>query len=233
MRLSVGTDAGNMGQGGSMSALDRYVVRKFEPERDLEGAYKAFVDGFNHILWPIIKHADRAMVEDIILTAHRMGVATYVAEADGEARGILVGALPSETREFLRQGLLINSFLWRWFFGAGRGMARPFARACARRVLIGFLPFIYRHPLSPSTETLLLTSQAEYRGGIGRVMMDAWVADSKARGYRRTTVGTDTKLSWDFYERYGFAKARSFNMTAYHYSLPDDTVTGLIYSLDI
>ena len=59
-----------------MSALDRYVVRQFEPERDLDGVYKAFVDGFHHILWPIIDHADRWMVEDLILNAHRMGVVT-------------------------------------------------------------------------------------------------------------------------------------------------------------
>ena len=51
--------------------------------------------------------------------------------------------------------------------------------------------------------------------------------------FTKTTVGTDTKLSWDFYERSGFTKVRRFNMTAYHYSLPDDTVTGSIYSLDI
>lgn len=216
-----------------MSALDRYLVREFDPERDLDGVYRAFVEGFRHILWPIIDHADRSMAEDMIMATHRMGVATYVAEADGEARGVLVGALPFEAREAVRQARVAAPVIWKWFFGDGRKKARPLARAHARRVLIGYLPFMYLHPMSPSTETLLLTSQNDYRGGIGRVMMDAWVADSRARGYRKTTVGTDTKLSWDFYERYGFTKARSFDMTAYHYSLPDDTVTGLIYSLDI
>jgi GNAT superfamily N-acetyltransferase len=216
-----------------LSALDRYLVRPFEPERDRDGAYRAFVQGFHHILWPMIDHAHRSMVDDAILTAYRMGVATFVAEADGEARGILVGALPTEPRELAKQVGLFCSYVWKWFFGAGRGMARPLARAHLRRVLLGYTPFVYFHPMRPSTGTLMLTSQSDYRGGIGRVMMDAWVAESRSRGYRRTTVGTDTKLSWDFYERYGFSRVRSFNMTAYHFSLPEDTVTGLIYSLDI
>ncbi len=216
-----------------MSALDRYLVRPFEPERDRDGVYRAFAEGFHHILWPIIDHAHRSMVDEIILTAYRMGVATFVAESDGEARGILVGALPTEPREFAKQVGLFYSYIWKWFFGAGRGKARPLARAHLRRVLLGYTPFVYLHPMRPSTETLLLTSQSGYRGGIGRVMMDAWVAESRSRGYRCTTVGTDTKLSWDFYERYGFSRVRSFNMTAYSYSLPEDTVTGLVYSLDI
>lgn len=213
--------------------LDAYTVRRFEPERDLAGACDAFVSGFHHILWPLIDHADRCLVEDVILTAHRVSAATYVAEADGEARGILVGGLPFDNREAARMVGSGLSFLRRWFAGPNRAKATPFARACMRRVLIGYLPFTYRHPWSPSTETLMLTSQKEYRGGIGRVMMDAWVAESKALGYHKTTVGTDTRLSWDFYERYGFCRVREFNLTAYQYSLPDDLVTGYIYSMDI
>ncbi|MBU1670658.1 MAG: GNAT family N-acetyltransferase [Actinobacteria bacterium] len=216
-----------------MSALDTYMVRRFEPERDLAGACDAFVSGFHHILWPLIDHADRSLLEDMILTANHMSAATYVAEADGEARGILVGGLPFENRRAARMMGTGMSFLMRWFAGRNRAKATPFARACLRRVLVGYLPFTYRHPMSPSTETLMLTSQKEYRGGIGRVMMDAWVAESRALGYHKTTVGTDTTLSWDFYERYGFSRVREFNLTAYDYSLPGEEVTGYIYSLDI
>jgi len=216
-----------------VDALDRYLVREFDPRGDLDGACRAFIEGFRHILWPLIDHAERAMVEDIILAMHRMGVVTYVAEADGEARGILVGGLPFEAREAARQVFVAASVIWKWLLGRGRVMARPLARAHFRRVLIGYLPHIYRHPWSPATETLLITSQSGYRGGIGRAMMDAWVAESRGRGYGKTTVCTDTQLSWDFYERYGFRRARSFDMNAYHYSLPEETVTGLIYSMEI
>lgn len=215
-----------------MSALDVYTVRQFEPERDMEGAYKAFVGGFHHILWPIIEHAE-GMVEDIILTFHRMGVRTYVAEADGEARGILVGGLPFEAAQLVQAAGLGAALAWRWLAGGRRQDATPFARACLRRVIIGYSPFEYLHPMTRSTETLLLTSQPEWRGGIGKVMMDAWICESRARGYVRSTVCTDSELAWDFYERYGFERVREFAMSAYRYSLPARDVTGYIYSLDL
>ncbi len=215
-----------------MTALDVYQIRPFDPERDMEGARKAFVSGFHHILWPLIDHAD-GLVEDIILTFHNMGVASFVAEAEGEARGILIGGLPFETRYLIGDVKVGVSFAWRWLAGGRRRCARPFARACLRRVIIGYLPFEYRHPLARSTETLLLTSQKEWRGGIGRVMMDAWVEESRARGYTRSTVCTDSQLAWDFYERYGFKRVREFPCSAYYYSLPGENVTGYIYSLDI
>lgn len=215
-----------------MSATNIYLVRPFEPARDMDGVRKAFQGGFHHILWPIIEHAD-GMVDDIILTFHRMGARSYVAEAEGEARGILVGGLLFEPGPLLRAAGLAAGLGWRWLAGARRGDAQPFARACFRRVILGYAPFEYLHPMTRSTETLLLTSQAEWRGGIGRVMMDAWVADSRRRGYRRSTVCTDSQLAWDFYERYGFRRVREFDMSAYHYSLPGRDVTGYIYSLDL
>jgi GNAT superfamily N-acetyltransferase len=215
-----------------LASLDVYKVRRFDPATDLEGASRAFESGFRHILWPLMDHAD-GLVEDIILTFHSMGVATFVAEGEGEVRGILVGGLPFETAWFLRDVRSAGGLLWRWFGGDCRQRARPFARACLRRVIIGYLPFEYRHPLAPSTETFLLTSQREWRGGIGRVMMDAWLEESRSRGYRRSTVCTDSQLSWDFYERYGFKRVREFPLSAYQYSLPGEDVTGYIYSLDL
>ena len=100
-----------------MTALDVYQIRPFDPERDMEGARKAFVSGFHHILWPLIDHAD-GLVEDIILTFHNMGVASFVAEAEGEARGILIGGLPFETRYLIGDVKVGVSFAWRWLADA-------------------------------------------------------------------------------------------------------------------
>jgi GNAT superfamily N-acetyltransferase len=211
--------------------MDRYRIRTFEPERDLEGAYRCFVQSFHHTLWPIIDHAERRFVEDLILILYEMGNTTYVAEAAGEARGILVGGFPFRGGGFLREMGLTLRFLGR--VHRGRYRMRPLARATFRRVITGYLPFLYKHPLSPSTETLLLASQNSYRGGIGRAMMDAWVNESRTGGWKRTTVCTDSTLSWQFYERYGFLRVRSFDLHAYHYSLPAENATGYIYSLDI
>ena len=56
--------------------------------------------------------------------------------------------------------------------------------------------------------------------------MDAWVEESRARGYARSTVCTDSQPAWDFYERYGFKRVREFPFSAYHYSLPAEDVTS-------
>ncbi len=189
------------------------------------------MDGFHHILWPVIDHAEQKVVKDLILSMSRMGNKTYVAEAEGEARGILIGALPFEVSTLVKEICLLSSLLIR--LSNGSYSMTPFARANIRRVFSGFMPFIYLHPVSPSSETMLLTSQKDFRGGIGRRLMDAWVSESLLRGYKRTTVCTDSKLSWDFYENYGFKRVREFKLKAYDFSLPGENVTGFIYSMNI
>ncbi len=206
---------------------ERYLVRRFQPSKDMEGVYDSFVSGFHHILWPIIDQAETRLVEDIILAMHGAGDYTVAAEADGEARGILVGCFPFR-RDLARKARALESFIAR--FAAGRYEMSRLARKCLWQVLYGYLPFLWLHPLTPS-ETLLLTSQREYRGGIGRAMMGVWIAETKTAGWRHSTVCTDSELSWDFYERYGFKRLREFPLKAYRYSLPEKSPIGYIYSL--
>ena len=63
--------------------------------------------------------------------------------------------------------------------------------------------------------------------------MDAWIDIVRARGYEKTTVGTDSTLSWRFYESYGFERVRDFPLKMYYHSLPGVEVRGYIYSLDV
>ena len=212
---------------------ERYLVRRFQPDKDLEGAYRSFVSGFHHILWPIIDQAEKRLVEEIILAMHGAGDYTVVAEAEGEARGILVGCFPYRGNA-TRKLRALEGFLAR--FAARRYDMSPLAYKCLMQVLYGYLPFLYLHPFTPS-ETLLLTSQREFRGGIGRAMMGVWVAETKTAGWRHSTVCTDSELSWDFYESYGFKRVREFPLKSYKYSMPEKYAAGgamptaYIYSL--
>ena len=212
---------------------DRYLVRRFQPARDLEAARHCFNSGFHHILWPIIDEAEPRLVDDIILAMSGAGDCTLVAEDDGEARGILVGCFMYRPN-FPRKLWSAGSFGAR--FAARRYDMSTLAYKCLLQVLWGYLPFLYLHQLTPS-ETLLLTSQREYRGGIGRAMMDGWVDETKKAGYRHSTVCADSELSWDFYERYGFERVRHFPLRAYKYSMPEKYTapekkpTAYIYSL--
>jgi ribosomal protein S18 acetylase RimI-like enzyme len=213
-----------------MNDYPRYEVRRFDPVKDLDAAYRCYVSGFYHNSWPLIDHAESRLVKDMILNLTRTADVTFVAEVDGEARGVLVGYFPADKRSLLRAAALTLQFQLKVLFRRYR--MTPFARAAWWRMGRGFLSFMIRQPRSPA-EILMLNSQKEYRGGIGRAMMDAWVDETRARGYDSTIVNTDSTVSWDFYERYGFKRVREFPTKMFYYSLPGVDARGYIYSLDI
>ena len=208
----------------------RYEVRRFDPARDLDAAYRCYVSGFYHNSWPVIDQAEPRLVKDMILNLSRSADAVFVAEVDGEARGVLAGYFPADKKSLLRAAALTLGFQLKVLFRCYQ--MSPFARAAWWRMARGFLEFMVRHPSSPS-EILMLNSQKKYRGGIGRAMMDAWVHEVRARGYHKTIVNTDSTVSWDFYERYGFKRVKEFPSKMFYYSLPGVDARGYIYSLDI
>jgi ribosomal protein S18 acetylase RimI-like enzyme len=207
-----------------------FDIRRFDPEKDLEAAYRCFVSGFYINSWPMIDHAEPRLIKDMILTNARISDATFVAVAGGEARGVLVGYFPARASSLLR-GLVFMSHL-QFKVLLRRYRMTPFARAAWWRMARGLLTVMAHHVRTPA-EILMLNSQKEYRGGIGRALMDAWVEEVRAHGYSKTTVSTDSTISWDFYERYGFERVRAFPIQSFFYSLPGVDAWGYIYSYDI
>jgi len=211
------------------SMHDRYLIREFRPSADLDDAYACYISSFYHIEWPIVDGTDPQFIKDNILFLHHLGSNTIVAEADGGARGILVGLLSPRFASVFRTLAMTARIFFRWV--TGRYRMNTMAKKHFFNHVRGFLPYIYFHP-SSGAETLLLMSQKEYRSGIGRALMDAWIEVVRSSGSRNATVGTDSALSWDFYERYGYHKVREFNFTGYKYSLPAQKVKGYIYSMN-
>lgn len=209
---------------------NEFLIRRFDRDKDLDGAYRCFVSGFYHNSWPFIDHAERRFMDDTILMLDKMGDASFVAEADGEARGILIGYFPREGLKLVRVAAVSMGFSLRVFLRQYEMTA--FARAFYWRQALSEISYTVRSPKNPA-EVMALCSQKEYRGGIGRALMDAWVAEVKARGHSKTIVCTDSTVSYDFYERYGFTRVRDFPLKAFFHSLPGVDVRGYIYSLDI
>ncbi|MBU1671920.1 MAG: GNAT family N-acetyltransferase [Actinobacteria bacterium] len=209
---------------------DGFDVRAFDPVRDIEGAYECFVSGFYHNSWPLIDHAEKRLLTDSILMAARMSQVSLVAEVDGEARGVLFGYFPREGLTLLRSLVETARFTLRVLLR--RYCMTPFGRAAFWRHHKGEISFVIRHT-DTRAEVLLLSSQKEYRGGIGRALMDEWVTRVRERGYDSTTVSTDSTVSWGFYERYGFRRVREFPLKMFFYSLPGEDVRGYIYRLDL
>jgi GNAT superfamily N-acetyltransferase len=208
-----------------------FIVRRFDPARDLDAAYRCYVSGFYVNSWPVIDHAEPRLVEDLILTTVAISDATFVAEVDGEARGVLSGYFPARASSMLR-GLVQMARLQGGVL-LRRYRMTPFARAAWWRMARGYLSFWVRQSRSAPAEVMMLNSQKEYRGGIGRALMDAWVAKVRSAGYDRTIVCTDSTISWDFYPRYGFERLKAFPLRSFFYALPGVDVEGYIYEYEI
>jgi len=209
---------------------NQFLIRRFNPATDMDSAFRCYVESFYHNSWPLIDHAEPRLVRDSIAAIVKMSDVPLVAEADGEARGMLVGSFPKERFAVLRAlmawaALLLKVLLRRYEMTA-------FARAAFWRRVTSEFSFIVRGLGTPA-EVLMLVSQEAYRGGIGRALMDDWVAEVRAKGYDHTTVSTDSTVSWDFYERYGFVRTHEFPIKMFFHSLPGTDVRGYIYRYDI
>lgn len=222
---------GNSFENGALMTLnDRFLIRYFDPERDMDAVYRCNVESFYHNSWPLMDHAEPRLLKDTILAAVEMGDAPIVAEADGEVRGMLVGGFPKERFAILRAIKAWGKVLLK--VATRQYTMTAFGRAAFWRHVTGEFSFIVRGLGTPA-EVLMLISQKDYRHGIGRAMMDAWVAEVRAKGHDHTTVSTDSTVSWQFYERYGFRRTHEFPLKMYFYSLPGEDVRGYIYRYDI
>jgi hypothetical protein len=67
-------------------------IRAFNKNKDMEGAVRCFNEGFEHILWPSIRHAKPSFHEDLVKFFYKMSTDCFVAEVDGEICGIIFGA---------------------------------------------------------------------------------------------------------------------------------------------
>lgn len=209
-----------------------FEIREFDERSDLGAVISCYESGFGRTEWPFFKYSSASALEDLVLTDYRSSDIALVAEADGEARGVLLASVSSGWAGFVRELSLLAGLIWRRFV-ANRDEMRPLARACLRRALIAEIGYYLRAPGGPSAEIITLASQDAYRGGIGRALVDALVDEARSRGCPRIDVGTDSEVSWGFYEAYGFKRVREFNTHVYDYSLPDADVSTYIYSLDI
>lgn len=210
------------------------TIRPFDPSKDFPGALECYNDGFGHILWPFIEHADRQFNLDCIVWLYKMSKTAFVAEIDGEVHGILLGTAPFKLTEVLSSvkfsltvilpGILLNTYRF-------NSLAYKHLFQC----LYGFSYHVILHPFSwKISEITLFTSRRKYRGtGMGRKLMDTYLNSVRGRHLKEANVCTDTALSYHFYESYGFKLLKKFNMKAYKHSIPGESFTGLIYGIKV
>lgn len=208
------------------------LIRPYDGNRDREAVRDCFKSGFGQTTWPLWEYSDVRAIDDMIELDVRICSVNLVADVEGIARGVLLGQTSMGALSAVREISLLAAFMNRRLLLDRKAM-RPFARINLLRVVSGELPYYVHSPRGKAAEIYDLTSMEGYRGGIGRAMVDAFVQKSREAGLKRVDVGTDSELSWGFYESYGFKRVREFPIHIYDFSLPGKKVTGYIYSLDI
>lgn len=210
--------------------IEDLKVRAFDPEKDFPGALQCWNEGFHHILWPFIEHASSDFHLDLVRVLHRVSQDCIVAEIDGEVHGVLFGAAP------LRFGRIFRAMNFLFFHMVPKVIVNGYrfdslAYKHLFQCLYGCAPWFILHPFRvPISEVTLFTSTKKYRGqGMGRDLMNTFVARVRERGLAGTSVCTDTSLSYRFYEIYGYRRERTFPMKAYKYSISNESFVGLIY----
>ena len=83
-------------------------------------------------------------------------------------------------------------------------------------------------------EINLIIVDSKHRGkGLGKKLMDRFIAAAKEAGCRLVTLYTDDQMSnWKFYEIYGFRKVGTFHDSLTSY-FAEKKATGIVYTLDL
>jgi len=57
-------------------------------------------------------------------------------------------------------------------------------------------------------------------------LTDRWIEEIKKEGYGSTIVGTNERLDWQFYERYGFERNKTYILRSRLLSRPKEKING-------
>ena len=88
-------------------------------------------------------------------------------------------------------------------------------------------------PRSDAEINLIIVDRKHRGKGLGRMLMDRFIAEAREAGCRLATLYTDDQMSnWRFYEIYGFRRVGTFhdNLTSY---FAEKKATGIVYELDL
>jgi len=203
-----------------------FEVRDFR-EEDLPEIVKAFVEGFVSRVETVdrLNRSDPKYIDEVVKLFIEIGDSAIVAEADGKARGILVGYFSDGFR---------SEKISRFSSSLVSSLSKISNYRTISTLLDGFIysfQFSLYYISRPSI--LLLTSQKDFREGIGRALLDRWIEEVERKGYDSTIVGTDERLNWRFYERYGFERDKTFKLKPRLFSRPSEGISGLIYKYDV
>lgn len=188
-------------------------------------------------VWPIVRSV---VVTDDLARFMRLyidvcGAAATRSEvvcADGQAAGFLLGRIQRDV------GLWDHVRMWSGLLTAG---AKLFSGRYGRvhrpvefaRCFLSTEAKARQHSAGSEAEVVLFVVGAQYQGlGLGRALLDRFVATARERGACWLTLYTDPLSNWRFYERYGFTRRATFVDDIDTYFRREKT-EGFVYELTL
>ena len=171
----------------------------------------------------------KAYVSDSLAMATWREVICISDEIVGVASGMIEGDLGRRAR--LKMTLL-RLRIWLRFLLHGRQYALARLSVFGRSLLTE-MKLSKARPHTDAEITLLLV-KSEHRGkGIGRLMMERFLQEARAKGARVATVyTTDPGCNWQFYEICGFKMTGSFDDNLVSHLQGVDT-KALVFTIDL
>jgi len=216
----------------SQDAPSDVSIREFDVA-DMRGCVEIAAE-----VWPDVP--ETMTVKEIMkllkaYVADSSAMATWreVACASDEVVGVVFGMIEGDMRPFDRFKMaLLRSRIWLGFLLHGRRFALARLSVLAKSALTE-MKLARARPDTDAEVTLLLV-RSDHRGrGIGRLLMDRFLQEARAKHAEVATVyTTDPGCNWQFYETCGFELVGSFDDTLVSHLQGVDT-KALVFAIDL
>jgi GNAT superfamily N-acetyltransferase len=211
--------------------MDKLSFRPFHPD-DLSACAKFAADA-----WPVVSalvpgQDSVKLMHGYIELARLPSTRLEVACISDKAVGLLFGRVDSDCTPATELKTLLASLRMgcRALLGRYGRIKKPLVLL---RKGIATSALVKKHLPETDAVVKLFVVDSEHRGkGIGRALMDRFVAAAKSKGSRTIALHTDQLSSWWFYEKYGFKRWGTFTEIVSSY-LKGKDMEGYTYVMEL
>lgn len=218
-----------------MNASRDYRIAQYDPARHREGCTEALRSAFSHDHWPVWQCTSPRMAADLIDVM--AGVSDYnlvIEDPSGKARGQVFCMAPASRAQMAKSLWPVTKLVTQTL--GGLYFPRPTAIRHLLGIGRGYSGLMKIHPNNdPHYEVVLFAIHESMQGkGWGRRLMDAAMEKFAERGAEKAILMTDSTMSWQFYERYGYERILSSPMgSAYKVAMGSDDEDAYIYEINV
>jgi ribosomal protein S18 acetylase RimI-like enzyme len=214
---------------------NQFHIVAYNENKHAQSVADSMASGFSHDHWPLWQKASPRFVYDLVRLMGKVSNLNFVVEEKetGKAYGQIFCMAPASARNILLAVPLLLKMLifiplnlyffkntaWKHIFAVAKGLG----------------PLMLKAPhSSPHFEVFLFVMHEKLQGkGYGNKLMDAAIKEIKNLGAEKVTLLTDSTMSWQFYERYGYKRIIEMDVgAAYKIAMNSDQEYGYIYELD-